>query len=364
MGFEKVGITLGKEIIAWTRTSGKNLIATKPVKINTCGLKYAPELKSDVFLLKTPAENSPQKILSKIDLNKCLSEATELGSGAEASVYRIKGTDFALRIHHDMATGHKVRILDLSEGINFNISPEDKVNYIVGKFKGGEIIKYIKGKIVQNTCSKEMCRSINNLSDKSIKDYFRKILEAKKLGLYHDNFGANALFDETTGKLTPIDFWTNKSEGILSSIMDQCRSPYQYINREKLLKKSVRNLLEMCKKGEIDSKQLNLTVRESWLYDKIFASEIKNICSNFNQNKSKANIDTLLEKINRLDEFSPTKIEHSIAKLRELEKALEKVSAAPGDTSYKQASIKVCIDSIEKMKSVIEWQKNEVSYIS
>ena len=44
MGFEKVGINLGKEIIAWTRTSGsKSLVAARPIKINTCGLKYCPE---------------------------------------------------------------------------------------------------------------------------------------------------------------------------------------------------------------------------------------------------------------------------------------------------------------------------------
>lgn len=41
MGLEKVGTTIGKEIIAWTRTSGsKNLLATKPVKVNPKSLGY------------------------------------------------------------------------------------------------------------------------------------------------------------------------------------------------------------------------------------------------------------------------------------------------------------------------------------
>ena len=44
-----LGTTIGKEIIAWTRTSGsKSLLATRPVKINTCGLKLAP-LKTDTI---------------------------------------------------------------------------------------------------------------------------------------------------------------------------------------------------------------------------------------------------------------------------------------------------------------------------
>lgn len=49
MGIEKAGLNLGKEIIAWTRTSGsKNLLATKPVNISTCGLRYAPQVGSDI----------------------------------------------------------------------------------------------------------------------------------------------------------------------------------------------------------------------------------------------------------------------------------------------------------------------------
>jgi hypothetical protein len=48
MGLTKVGLSLGKEILGWTRTSGKCLLATKPVKINTAVLKYAPKLEHDV----------------------------------------------------------------------------------------------------------------------------------------------------------------------------------------------------------------------------------------------------------------------------------------------------------------------------
>lgn len=46
MGFEKVGISAGKGIIAWVRT-GKSLLATRPLKVNIQGLKYAPQLEKD-----------------------------------------------------------------------------------------------------------------------------------------------------------------------------------------------------------------------------------------------------------------------------------------------------------------------------
>ena len=43
----KIGVNIGKEIIAWTRTGGKSLLATRPIKINTQGLRYAPALEKD-----------------------------------------------------------------------------------------------------------------------------------------------------------------------------------------------------------------------------------------------------------------------------------------------------------------------------
>lgn len=47
MGIGKIGTTIGKEIIAWTKT-GKSLLATRPVKVNTAGLRLAPKLEGDI----------------------------------------------------------------------------------------------------------------------------------------------------------------------------------------------------------------------------------------------------------------------------------------------------------------------------
>jgi hypothetical protein len=58
MGLTKVGLNLGKEILGWTRTGGKSLLITKPVKINTAGLKYAPKLESDTFSISTKVKKA------------------------------------------------------------------------------------------------------------------------------------------------------------------------------------------------------------------------------------------------------------------------------------------------------------------
>ena len=50
MGMGKIGTVIGKEVIAWTRTSAsKSLLATKPVKVNTIGLKLASNLEGDII---------------------------------------------------------------------------------------------------------------------------------------------------------------------------------------------------------------------------------------------------------------------------------------------------------------------------
>lgn len=46
MVLEKVGTTFAKEITAWA--SGKSLLTMKPVKVNTAGLKLAPQLNTDI----------------------------------------------------------------------------------------------------------------------------------------------------------------------------------------------------------------------------------------------------------------------------------------------------------------------------
>ena len=49
MGLDKIGTTIGKEIIAWTRTgASKSLLATKAIKVNTARLRLAAKLEHDV----------------------------------------------------------------------------------------------------------------------------------------------------------------------------------------------------------------------------------------------------------------------------------------------------------------------------
>lgn len=63
MGIEKAGLKLGKEIIAWTR-GGKSLLATKPVKVNTAGLRLTPQLEGDVVQINKTIQKRAGTILN------------------------------------------------------------------------------------------------------------------------------------------------------------------------------------------------------------------------------------------------------------------------------------------------------------
>lgn len=129
------------------------------------------------------------------------------------------------------------------------------------------------------------------------------------------------------------------------------------------MKKTLRNLFEMIKKGEIDSNQLNLQCKQHWLQDSFFAKEIENICSSFNKDKSLNNIDFLLKKLNLLNEFNPEKIQCLTTKINEMKEVLSRVSSLPVSNPHREKQIKYFKDNINYLQSIIDWQKKEVSYI-
>lgn len=55
MGFEKIGLNIGKEFVAWVKTGGKSLLTTRPVKVNIQSLKLVP-LKSDTVEISNSAK--------------------------------------------------------------------------------------------------------------------------------------------------------------------------------------------------------------------------------------------------------------------------------------------------------------------
>lgn len=73
MGMGKIGTVIGKEVIAWTRTSAsKSLLATKPVKVNIEGFRFAPYALGDTvnFSVGNNFKNITEELLTTIKPSK------------------------------------------------------------------------------------------------------------------------------------------------------------------------------------------------------------------------------------------------------------------------------------------------------
>ena len=331
-------------------------------RINSLSAKSMVEVSNGISIKKSIISQDIQKKLSNIDLNKCISDVNLLGKGGEAAVYKIPNTNYVLRVHNNSETLESIGNIDLSKGIDFNITPIEEVNDIVGKFNGGEIKKYIEGVSIAEARDPKVYAGINNLSDKNIKEYFSKIIKAKRIGMYHDASCENCLYDINTGKITAIDFWGNKST-LLDSITEITTS--KLINKEKLMKKSIKNLLEMVKSGEIKPDELDLTLRHTnWFDDKEFAHKIEQLCKSFNNNKSMNNIDLILKELSNLNEYNIHNKNISIlSEISEWEKTLD-ICKKNLDEKHMERNIKYIQERIMKLKKDLKWRVSESSYIS
>lgn len=148
MGLEKLGTTIGKEVIAWTRTSAsKSLLATKPIKVNTSGLRFAPKLEDDVVQI-----SNSKKVRTILNIKK----------GTQEPIVFSKLPD-----NIDLTGGYNIYTLDA-----FNIDGE-----LIGRlsFKGYEnifdelealYIKYFGTSNEYKGIGTEMVRQIVSLSNK------------------------------------------------------------------------------------------------------------------------------------------------------------------------------------------------------
>lgn len=285
----------------------KSLLCHTPPKIpNIQGLKYVPKLSEDVFI-KT--EQPLKDVISKLNLNSYINDTCFLGEGAEAAIYRISGTPYALRVPHigDIMTEGTVRgkSVDISK-LNLSVSPQDKVNNIVGHLGDAKIVRYIEGKntISDLSSNEEIVGAINNLSIDSIKDYFLSLAKANRVGMKHDYAGSNCIINCTTGKLTPIDFWPGQDFKLLNSLMDQCAMMPKRIggtdNQNNLLKKGIIAILEMVKAGTISAKEVDISKVRLIFNETAPAKQMIALCDSFTKDSSIGNIDRILNELKNI----------------------------------------------------------------
>lgn len=135
MGLTKVGLNLGKEIIAWTRTApSRSLLATKPVKVNIDGLKLAKPLSTDTVQISN--NSLLQKVLGIQTAEKELYDVTKWQKEFFAKKYDTLKTpeERAAYIGKLRLVFEKIKTKKDDEIMNFT-NNDDMINFIRENFQ-------------------------------------------------------------------------------------------------------------------------------------------------------------------------------------------------------------------------------------
>lgn len=209
-------------------------------------------LKSGVLNSKKILNNNiPQDIKNIKYPPTNIKDSLEIaGKGAEGIVYKIKNSNFALKINNN-----KKIEKELNNPINLAVNNLDKTNHVKAKIGNNiNIMEYIEGESISLNISN------NELSTEKIKECLKYIYNAANDGFRHDFGGKNILFNKKNGNLTPIDFLPRRAgykENIINNTFIQLyptAKTSEDIN--KLLSKISLAFVELLKDNTITTKRL------------------------------------------------------------------------------------------------------------
>lgn len=232
MGLEKAGLNLSKEIIAWTRTSGKSLLQTRPVKINTAGLKFAPNLTADTFCTTNPLTkineslkniygidanltNLPiaEKVLSTVEdfcsvnKKKNLFKGLELNSGVVPTTediainsYNLENGKFAIKFNESIDFNNLDKIT--KEAYNAGKIPADDPNCLLYR-EFGHFLNFKHNPTAYHvTTGRSYCGESELIA--------RRLSDSKKVS----DFNANYIAGRMCGKTYPKKLYTYFEENV------------------------------------------------------------------------------------------------------------------------------------------------------
>lgn len=191
-------------------------------------------------------------------LSKAISKENYISKGAQGRVYRIPGTDCAIKVSLDCKniTGKEIKT---------NVSPQEQINYILAKIgDDAHIMKYIDGKNIIQLSRKGIAvnKTILEMPHEAFTNYIEKIIEASKLNMFHDFGGANTLINTKYKFLVPIDFHAsltkkaNPIEDLYFQFGNYMKTPQE---QDYLLVKSALAFFDLIKTNKITSKNIAKT---------------------------------------------------------------------------------------------------------
>jgi len=186
--------------ISFTSINGvKNVSENKSLRMNQGLACDTLSFGNSEFLSKPKEEIFAQIKKSIEDEHKNL-----LGSGGEACVYQIDGTDYCVRIPSKLLQN------DLSlRTFNLMVSEKDKINHTVAKLNDGiTIMPIIKGLVFGNCDNAKLLKTMVNMPQRAYNDFLEQICHAYKYGLEFDATWKNVIIDPEKNTITAIDFYS------------------------------------------------------------------------------------------------------------------------------------------------------------
>lgn len=234
-----------------------------------------------------------------------------LGQGTYAQVYRIKDTDYCVRIPH-LAN-------DIYKFYSKELSPADKVNHIVARMGFGvSIMKYFEGIIpkryMHNSNDRyKLQKDISEMPIKSYSELLYQIANAIDNEMLFDYSPGNLIVDTKNKKLTAIDFYP------ISENLRQIRPLSEmysvltcYGSMEKTGKKIFDNIIDA---GLEEFKPNKIPCMDVELFDFIELVRKRNCDNSYRQGSISDNINkfnrlmySIVENIKKLKQLKKTEI--------------------------------------------------------
>lgn len=182
--------------------AGKNrFLPFKPVNysaVKTSSLKYIGGLKDDVVEINAKQDllNLPHNLIKKL-MKNAVNDKNMCGKpGAEAVVYQIPGTKYAIRKKLLSKT-------DFNQKLDFNVSAQEKINRVVAKIDDTALIEFFEGSFPM----KKSDVDFNHVSPKNLKSILKQMYDAAQVGMKHDMGGKNLIYNKADGSFKAIDFF-------------------------------------------------------------------------------------------------------------------------------------------------------------
>ena len=135
-----------------------------------------------------------------------------IGKGTEAVVYRIKGTNYCVRIPYETLGAFSKNLSTNIQYCNKNILPEEKVNHVkIILNYGAKVLDFIEGTcpksyVGDNNKRYELQREIAQMPMKSYTELLHQIANGIDNEMAYDFSGGNLIVNTKEKKLTAIDF--------------------------------------------------------------------------------------------------------------------------------------------------------------